>query len=355
MIQHWLAKILLFPLSLLYGLGVLIHTGLYKLGILKAMSFDVPVITVGNLSVGGAGKSPHIEYLVSSLQPYIRLATLSRGYRRKSRGFMVVEPQMNAELAGDEPLQFKRKFPSLLVAVAEDRALAIPNLMVEQPETQLILLDDAFQHRAVKAGLNILLTEFDSPFTRDWLLPAGRLREFPAAAQRADIIIVTKCPPVVSAAERARLLAELKPRPHQKVFFSYYQYLRPYFLFDRYTELQLSQELEVLFVSAIARTEYLLAYLNKQVADVRVMEYEDHHYFSRYDIGQIHKAFERMEGASKVIITTEKDATRLELHRNYLRENQLPVFVLPVEVAFHFDQQQEFDAAIRQFLLNFTV
>ena len=355
MIQHWLAKILLFPLSLLYGLGVLIHTGLYRLGILKAMSFDVPVVTVGNLSVGGAGKSPHIEYLVSSLQPYIRLATLSRGYRRKSRGFMVVEPQMNAELAGDEPLQFKRKFPNLLVAVAEDRALAIPNLMVEQPETQLILLDDAFQHRAVKAGLNILLTEFDSPFTRDWLLPAGRLREFPAAAQRADIIIVTKCPPVVSAAERERLLAELKPRPHQRVFFSYYQYLRPYFLFDRYTELQLSQELEVLFVSAIARTEYLLTYLNKQVADVRVMEYEDHHYFSRYDIGQIHKAFERMEGPSKVIITTEKDATRLELHRNYLRENQLPVFVLPVEVAFHFDQQQEFDAAIRQFLLNFTV
>jgi len=355
MIQHWLAKMLLFPFSLLYGLGVLIHTGLYRLGILKAMSFDVPVITVGNLSVGGAGKSPHIEYLVNSLQAYIRIATLSRGYRRKSRGFMVVEPQMNAEQAGDEPLQFKRKFPELLVAVAEDRALAIPNLMVEQPDTQLILLDDAFQHRAVKAGLNILLTEFDSPFTRDWLLPAGRLRELPAAYQRADIIIVTKCPPSVSAAERAQLLAELKPLPHQKVFFSYYRYLPPYFLFDRHTELQLSPELEVLFVSAIARTEYALAYLNKQVADVRVMEYEDHHYFSRYDIGQIHKAFERIETPSKVIITTEKDATRLELHRKYLRENQLPVFVLPVEVAFHFDQQQEFDATIRQFLLDFTV
>ena len=355
MIQHWLAKILLFPLSILYGLGVLIHSGLYRLGILKAMSFDVPVITVGNLSVGGAGKSPHIEYLVRSLQPYIRLATLSRGYRRKSRGFMVVEPYMNAELTGDEPLQFKRKFPDLLVAVAEDRALAIPNLMVEQPETQLILLDDAFQHRAVKAGLNVLLTEFDSPFTRDWLLPAGRLREFRAAYHRADIIIVTKCPPTVSAAEQSQLMAELKPLPHQKVFFSYYHYLPPYYLFDRHTELQLSKELDVLFVSAIARTTYVLDYLNKQVVDVRVMEYEDHHYFSRYDIGQIHKAFERMESSQKVIITTEKDATRLELHRDYLRENQLPVFVLPVEVAFHFDQQQEFDAAIRQFLLGFTV
>ena len=353
MIQSILVKILLAPFSLLYGIGVSIRNGLYRNGLLKGVEFNVPVISVGNLSVGGAGKSPHIEYLIRLLKDYIDIATLSRGYRRKTKGFLTVHHSMTAEQVGDEPLQFKRKYPDIRVTVSESRTFAIPKIMMDNPDTKAVLLDDAFQHRSVKPGLNILLTEYRHPFTRDYLLPAGRLREWRSAYERADLIIVSKCPFEVSPADKEKMIQEINPLSHQKVYFSYYDYMQPYFIFDPRYKLPLTEDMDILLISAIARTDYLVDYLKEQVNSVRIREYEDHHYFTNYDVGQLKADFDRMESEKKAIITTEKDAMRLELHKPYLLKNKLAIWAIPVEVKFHFDEGPDFDEDVRQFLLNF--
>ena len=207
--QETLAKILLFPFSLLYGFGVNMRNFFYQTKMLRSVSFDVPVISVGNLSVGGAGKTPHIEYLIELLRPYLHVATLSRGYKRKTEGFIAVLPEHSAIQVGDEPLQYKRKYQDVFVTVSENRAFGIPKLMMQKPDTQVILLDDAFQHRAVKPGLNILLTEYSNLYTRDFLLPMGRLREWSGAAKRADTIVVTKCPFSLTAEDKQQIIKEL--------------------------------------------------------------------------------------------------------------------------------------------------
>lgn len=353
MLQSTLAKILLAPFSLLYGLGISLRNWFYRRDLLRSVSFNLPVISVGNLSVGGAGKTPHIEYLIRSLDPYINIATLSRGYRRKTKGFLRIHPNMNAEQSGDEPLQYKRKFPNVEVTVAEERALAIPQIIAHRPDIQLVLLDDAFQHRAVKPGLNILLTEFSKPFTKDYLLPSGRLREWRSAYTRADVIIVSKCPKVLDRATADKFIEDIAPLPHQKVFFSYYDYAAPYYMLDNRYRLQLDEELDVLLISAIANTDYLLDYLKNQAKSVHALDYADHHYFDKRDIGNLQRRFEQLNSKRKAIITTEKDATRLELHRDFIREQRLPVFVLPLAVQFHFEEGEAFDTMIRDFMLNF--
>ncbi len=357
MVYATLIKILLSPFSLLYGLGVSLRNLFYRTGLLRSVSFNIPVISVGNLSVGGAGKTPHIEYIIRLLKDYINVATLSRGYGRKTQGFMVVDPRMNAEQAGDEPLQFKRKYPEILVGVAESRALAIPRLLMEDPEAQVVLLDDAFQHRAVQPGLNILLTDYGNLFTRDYLLPAGRLREWRNAYRRADFMVVTKCPATLDPQEKEALVRELKPLPHQKVYFSYYEYGTPYYLFNPRVPAPLQEDRDVLLVSAIARADYLKDYVSEHSHAVYTLEYEDHHFFDDGDMSDIKKAFGNIaaDGRQKMILTTEKDAVRLEMHRNFLIEHQLPVFVIPVQVQFHFDDKSQFDQNIRDFLLNFKV
>lgn len=353
MIQTTLVKILLSPFSLLYGLGVSIRNAFYKQGILREVEFSVPVISVGNLSVGGTGKTPHIEYLIRLLKDYIFVATLSRGYQRKSKGFVNIQPSHNAEEAGDEPLMFKRKYPDILVGVAESRTFGILEILKAQTQTQVILLDDAFQHLSVKPGLNILLTDFNAPFTRDYLLPSGRLREWRSAYRRADIIIVSKCPPELSQEEKNRIISEIKPFPHQRVFFSYYEYGSPYYLFNGQQRIALNGKLDALLISAIAGTGYLTDYLESRTTSLRTLEFEDHHYFSPYDMSQLKRIFENMEGNRKVILTTEKDAVRLELHREFLLESKIPVFVLPARVAFHFGEGPAFDQIVKDYLMNF--
>lgn len=355
MVQHILFKILLAPFSLIYGLGVGLRNQFYRWNLLKGVEFNLPVISVGNLSVGGAGKTPHIEYLVRLLQTYLEVATLSRGYKRKTKGYLVVKPQMNAEQVGDEPLQFKRKFPNIQVAVSESRALGIPMLVSDHPELQVILLDDAFQHRAVKPGLNIMLTEYRHPFTKDHLLPSGRLREWRSAYQRADTIIISKCPAQITEEDRSKFLAEVKPLPTQNVYFSYYDYAQPYYIFNPQYGVKLSPDLDILLICAIARTEYLTDYLTTRVNNVSVMEFEDHHFFTKYDVAQLKENFERLESSKKVIITTEKDAMRLELHHQYIRDNQMPIFAIPVQVRFHFEEGPKFEAEVKEFLLDFKV
>ncbi|MEM6772359.1 MAG: tetraacyldisaccharide 4'-kinase, partial [Bacteroidota bacterium] len=264
-----------------------------------------------------------------------------------------VHPGMNAEQVGDEPLQFARKFPDVMVTVAEERAYAIPEIMARKPDTQLILLDDAFQHRAVKPGLNILLTEHDKPFTRDHLLPSGRLREWRSGYERADIIIVSKCPPDLTKAAANALIAEIDPLPHQRIFFTYYDYAAPYYMLDHRYRLKMESGVSTLLISAIAGTDYLISHLKKQSPHVQSLEYEDHHYFDRRDLSNLRLRFHEMPGKHKAIITTEKDATRLELHREYIAKERLPIFVLPLAVRFHFDEGPAFDTLVRDYLLEF--
>ncbi|MEL7376139.1 MAG: tetraacyldisaccharide 4'-kinase, partial [Bacteroidota bacterium] len=347
-------KLLLAPFSILYGFGVSLRNWAYRTGWLKSISFNLPVISVGNLSVGGAGKTPHVEYLVRKLLPYLNIATLSRGYRRKSRGFLIVNQRHNAEQVGDEPLQYFRKFPELTVTVAEERALAIPQIVSARPDLQLVILDDAFQHRAVRPGLNILLTQFAKPFTQDFLLPSGRLREWRTAYHRADTIIVTKCPPDLNQEQADALRREIDPQAGQSLFFSYYDYGQAYYVLDSRYRLKLDDEVDILLLCAIANTEYLISYLNSQARSVYSLEYEDHHYFTHQDMGNLASRFKQLDSRKKAIITTEKDASRLELHRKFIRDQRLPIFVLPVQVKFHFEEEEKFDGELRDFLLNFT-
>lgn len=355
MIQNWLAKIFLFPFSLLYGLGVSIRNSFYETGMLKGSKFNLPVISVGNLTVGGAGKTPHIEYLIVLLKDYLNVATLSRGYKRKTKGFRLVKRQDHVSLVGDEPLQFKRKFPDVSVAVAESRNIGIPQLVQSQSALQVILLDDAFQHRSVLPGLNILLTEYSNPFYQDYLLPMGRLREGRGAYNRADIIIVSKCPNTISESERREFSEHINLLSHQTIFFSKYEYLTPYKIFDYSQKLSPQADSSIILISAIASTDYLLDYLESQFGEVISMNYEDHHYYTDVDLEQLFLTFDQIENPNKYIVTTEKDGIRLGEHHKYIQQKNLPIYILPIKVAFLDNDGLLFDELLKKFLLNFTV
>ena len=353
MVRSIVFKILFLPVSLLYGLGVSVRNLLYGIGVLDRITFSIPVVSVGNLTIGGAGKTPHIEYLIRLLRDYLDIATLSRGYRRKTKGFLEVLPHLNAQLTGDEPLQFKRKYPNIFVSVSESRTFGIPQILSIRPQTQVILLDDAFQHLAVKPGMNILLTEYDRPYNKDFLLPSGRLREWPAAANRADIIIVSKCPPNLTRQEADDFGRKLRVKPGQPLFFSYYEYQLPYFIFDGRRKITLEKDVDILLVCAIAGTTYLVQHLETEVNTIKLMEYEDHHPYTGFDLANIKKHYEAMPSENKIILTTEKDAVRFQIHQSYIISEKLPIYALPVKVAFHFDHDRQFDEAIKSFLLDF--
>lgn len=353
MIRNTLIKLLLAPFSLLYGLAIVIRNLLYRQEILRPARFDIPVISVGNLSIGGTGKSPHIEYLVHWLKEYLPVAILSRGYKRQSTGFRIGQQDPSVKSIGDEPFQFLIKFPDVPVAVAENRELGIPLLLKSYPDTRLILLDDAFQHLSVKPFINILLTAYDLPFTRDYLLPSGRLREWRASYRRADVIVVTKCPPGLTAELADTIKEELKPLPHQTLFFSEYHYGTPYFIFNPGLRLRWNPDYYALLVSGIANTEYLETFVRSQIKYLHLFPFADHHWFSNYDLGQIKRQFDSLPGPGKFILTTEKDATRLAIHRDYILENKIPIFVLPVEVRFLFNDEERFKNTISGKLLDF--
>jgi len=345
-------KIILSPISLIYGIAISIRNLLYDAGLLKSAKFSLPVISVGNLTVGGEGKTPHVEYLIQQLQDYLNLAILSRGYKRKTKGFRIVNANDSVTQAGDEPLQFKKKYPKNVVAVSESRALAIPEILTRHPETQLVILDDAFQHRSVDPGLNILLTNFSKLFTEDYLLPSGRLREWRAAYKRADVIVVSKCPMYDPEINREAIISQINPLPHQKVFFSYYNYGHPYFMYDARKRVDISKH-PVILVCAIAQADYLLSYLEDKTEVIGFYKFEDHHYFSNHEVSLINKTYQENKSSNPLIITTEKDATRFHEHRTFLVENRMPMFILPTKVDFHYEQGTEFDELIKGFLLDF--
>ncbi len=322
------------PLAALFGIGVEMRLLLYRLGVLKRASFSIPTIGVGNLSLGGAGKTPHTEYLLRLLMPFFAVGTLSRGYGRKSSGFRLVQQHDSATEVGDEPLQLKRKFPEVAVCVAEDRVFGVSNLLQLAPGTRAIVLDDAFQHLAVRPALSLLLTEYDRPFWRDSLMPVGRLREWASSSERADAVIVTKCPPNFAQADRDRVLRELDPASRQRVFFSRYVYADPWLVLDARFTTQLAADMDVLLITAIARVDYLHDYLKLQVAHVHEMSFGDHHEFTKQEVARMVRLFGEIANPNKLILTTEKDAMRLYAHEAYLREQNLPLFALPALVQF---------------------
>lgn len=341
-------KLLLYPFSLLYGAIMWLRNRLYDTGIYSSVQFSVPVICVGNLSTGGTGKTPHIEYLIRLLRYEYQAATQSRGYKRLSRGFKLANEETSAYEIGDEPMQFHLKFPEIPVSVCEERMTGIPALLAERPETEVVLLDDAYQHRSVKAGLNILITDYAKPYYKDYVLPFGNLREGRKAAKRAHIIIVSKCPDQLNREEQGSIIAQLNPMPHQQVFFTRIRYGA---CFDFFTgaAVQPDKTKHVVLVSGIAKPEPMLQYVRDQVADAHLLRYPDHHYFTGANLEEIRQTCANWEGQQPVIITTEKDATRLALHRDTIRSWGIPVWVLPIEIAF-LDKQDAFDRTVLQYV-----
>ena len=324
---------------------------MFDKNILKSSDFNFPIICVGNLAVGGTGKTPMVEYLVKFLKDRYKTATLSRGYKRKTKGFAIANENTTAIEIGDEPMQFHQKFPDITVAVGEERLVAIPQVLHQKPETQVIILDDAFQHRTVRAGLNILLTDYKNLYTRDLMMPAGDLRDVKQSSKRADVIVVTKCRAELSAAEKQKIIHELNPLPKQQVFFSEIVYDEPYHLFGGGKGI-LNASTDVLLVCGIASPKPLKDFLTTHVHTYDMIRYPDHHIFTTDDLTEIKKHYEKLNPSSRIILTTEKDAVRLQKFRKELAD--YPVYVLPIRHRFMFDEAEKFESVITAFIGSFT-
>lgn len=343
---------LLYPFSLFYGAGVWIRNKLYDRNVLRSADFNFPVICIGNLSLGGTGKTPMTEYLIRILQGRFQIAVLSRGYKRKTKGFVLAGPETGPLEIGDEPMQIHKKFPTISVAVAEERIMGIPFLLQARPNTEVILLDDAFQHREVRSGLNILLTEYHHLYTREMLLPAGNLRDSRSSSKRAHLIVITKCPHDLGNDEREALIREINPQAHQKVLFTKTEYGVPYHLFtgEKYVS---DVEKTVLLVCGIANPQPLKQMLEASAHHCEVLSFGDHHIFNLDDLKEVNSRFERLEGKNKIILTTEKDAVRLAKFEKKMAP--LPVFVMPVEHQFLFGAANAFEQKILQYIARARV
>jgi len=343
----------LLPLSWFYGLAVKIRNAMFDLGLLKSRSFKVPVISVGNITVGGTGKTPHVEYLIQTLSGKCHVAVLSRGYKRKSKGFVKASANTTMPEIGDEPYQMKQKFPKVTVAVDKNRCHGIEQLTSSDKSLDVILLDDAFQHRYVKPGINILLVDYHRLVIYDNLLPAGRLREPLNGKDRADIVIVTKCPQGLKPMEYRVITKAMNLYPYQTLFFTTLEYgqLRPLFAEEpssssipKHAISDLS-DYHVLLLTGIASPEQMMHDLSPTIRHLTPLTYGDHHLFKKKDIHHINEAFARLP-EPRCIITTEKDATRLQHATGLDAEVRRQLYVLPVHVSFLQDQEPKFNAFI---------
>lgn len=341
-------RLLLYPLSLLYGVITWARNRLYDQGVLTEIEFDMPTIAVGNLSVGGTGKTPHVEYLIRLLSSHYQVATLSRGYNRETRGYLFADDNATARTIGDEPMLFHLHY-DVRVGVGERRALALPQLLMDAPDTEVILLDDAFQHRSIKPGLNIMVTEYSHLFTRDHIVPFGRLRESRKGYQRADCLIVSKCPAHMDSAERQRLVAEIRPQPHQRIFFTRLKYGSCYEMLTGEKE-HILPDTKVILACGIADPTSLWDYLRTMTRDVRLLRFPDHHYFSSDDLGLMEDGLSQLGDGFKMIITTEKDAVRLALLEDEIVSRKLSVYVVPLEIGFLSGEKETFD----EYIFNFV-
>jgi tetraacyldisaccharide 4'-kinase len=347
-------KLILFPLSLLYRLAVAIRNWMFDTGILTSKKYDIPVISIGNITVGGTGKTPHTEYLISLLSPFMKVAMLSRGYKRHTKGFVLADAQSDSLSIGDEPYQIKRKFKDAIIAVDGNRRRGIESLLssVHGKELGAIVLDDAYQHRYVEPGISILLTDYNRLITNDYFLPVGNLREPANNKKRANIVIVTKCPESAQPIDFRIVTKDLSLLPYQNLYFTKYKYgeLKPVFELDVVLpvkkELLLKEEYDILLFTGIVSQQYIAEYLLGYTKNLQTIEYSDHYNFLPKDLLDIEKQFESINGSKKIIITTEKDASRLLSNPNVSDVIKESLYYLPIEVVFLFGHEKDFNEQI---------
>lgn len=350
----------LLPLSWLYGIGVRFRNWLFNCDILKSKQFDLPVISVGNISVGGTGKTPHTEYIVELLKDTYHVAVLSRGYKRRSKGFVRAEKgKTTTDDIGDEPFQMWSKYPEVTFAVDRDRCHGITLLMEEntKPSIDVVVLDDAFQHRYVRPDINIVLVNYYRPIFLDRLLPAGRLREPIVGKNRADILIVTKCPKDLSLEEARELENGLGPKLGQSLFFTTFAYGDLYCITDREKIIQLkylSDEDSILLLTGIVSPTPMIEELKKYTQNIHPVSFADHHQYCEADFKRIQKAYDKLPVDKRMIITTEKDAARLLHHPLMSDELKSRCYVLPVKVEFLNNSETIFNKKIQDYVRKNT-
>lgn len=341
-------RLLLFPLALIYGIAVKARNLLFYLKIFPSKKFEIPVICVGNLSAGGSGKTPMVEYIVRLLGDTGSIATLSRGYKRKTKGYRLAGTDETVETLGDEPLQYHQKFANLNVAVCEGRKAGISKLIKDIADLDAVILDDAFQHRFVEPALSILVTDYFKLFTKDWLLPYGRLRETASSRRRADIIVVTKTPRIFSPIVRNQLIEEIKPYTGQIICFAYINYLQfepVYRSKCEYTG-RTDNVYSIIMVTGIGNPGPMQEYLRRLCTDLEMVEFPDHHVFSQKELLLLKEKYKNLPTKRKIIVTTEKDAKRLQNAEAEAILGNLPIFYVPISFEFHPKDKVMFDQAV---------
>ena len=341
-------EVILTPFAWLYGAGVWLRNTAFKLGILRQESFEVPVVSVGNITVGGTGKTPHVEYLIELLKDKAKVAVLSRGYKRRTRGFVIADENATAKTIGDEPLQMKRKYgDDITVAVDRKRCHGIRQLTSDEDGIDVILLDDAFQHRYVKPGVNILLVDYHRLIIYDKLLPAGRLREPLSGKNRADMVIVTKCPHDLKPMEFRVITKAMNLYPFQRLFFTCLEYrnITPVFGSGEQSLDSIGKDCHILLLTGIASPQQMIEDLSPRCPHITPLTFGDHHTFTSSDVARINNEFAALPHP-KMIITTEKDATRLIAVEGLSDEVRGAMFALPVKIRFMLGQEESFNEKI---------
>ncbi len=349
--------LILFPLSLIYGAVVATRNWMFNMGILTSHEFKIPVISVGNITVGGTGKTPHVEYLVELLQKNFHLAVLSRGYKRKTRGFVKASASSGVKEIGDEPLQIYRKYPDISVVVDESRVHGINRLLRNDEKLNAVILDDAYQHRYVHAGINILLIDYERMITQDHLLPYGRLRESARERRRANIIIITKCPARIKPIEKRLVYKDLNLYPYQSLFFTTLAYDEPRPVFPGAAkapgkEMLRSKKPHVLMLTGIANPRLFKKQIRSITTKITELAYPDHHNYKLKDLQKIIAEYEKLPGKEKLIITTEKDAMRLREFEEFSEQLREILFYIPVRVVFMEDKGENFKKIITNYVRN---
>lgn len=349
-----LSMLLLYPISKIYGVVMAVRNKMFEYGILKQQEFDIPIVVVGNIAMGGTGKTPHVEYIVESLLGKYNIGVLSRGYRRATKGFVLASPQSRPEDIGDESYQIYRKFgPDITVAVCEKRADGIRQMREINPALNMIILDDAFQHRYVKPSVSVILTEYNRPVFNDKILPYGRLRESARALNRADMVVVTKCPIDMKPMHYRLFEENLKLFPFQKLYFSRYNYghLVPIFP-DEATDIptldSLRPDNSVLVITGVANPKPFVRFLRRNKAKVKLKRFTDHHNFTASDMEEIARLFDELPSANKFIVTTEKDAVRILNNPYFPHRLKKSIFYVPIKVEFIDRGEAEFTAGIEK-------
>lgn len=354
--MNLLLQILLSPISLTYGIIIFIRNKFFDWKIIPHTSFNTPTILVGNLSVGGSGKTPLTEYLIRLLSN-TKLTTLSRGYKRKTSGFILASKTSTSSDIGDEPLQLYKKFDSINVTVCEDRVLGVKEILNSKPNTETILLDDAFQHRRIKAGLSILITDFNNLFTNDFLMPSGRLREWRNGYSRADIIIISKTPVKTDASTLNKITKEINPKAYQKLYFSHIKYSElTHFENSKKQVIPIAnKETSILLITGIANPSPLLEHLTNEYEFIEHLKFSDHHNFSKTDIEKIKKHYIEINSDNKIIITTEKDIMRLSLPEILNDIQDIPIYYIPIKIDFLSNEDKKsFDKQILDYVSSNT-